>query len=118
MQLLVGTTNRVNSPRFADPLRTFQSTLFANDLRRWPEIVRGWRRLSRERSQEGADVGENLGGGGSKWTAPGIYSARYVGQEWNQRKNNEKLLRVLTFRGKNALRALFVLWRCVHRNFK
>ena len=49
--------------------------------------------------------------------APGIYSARYSGEEGNDDENNRKLLRELAERGRSrgAAGGSFALWRCARQ---
>lgn len=106
MELLVATTNAGKLAEIEAVLKEFPIHLLSlSDLKNWPKVVedrQSFEENARKKARTLArfsgyltladDSGLEVGALGG---APGIHSARYSGEEADDAKNNEKLLRAL-----------------------
>ena len=118
-ELLVATTNPGKFAEVQGVLRSLPLTILALDrLGQWPAVVEDGATFEENALKKARTLAEHSGvltladDSGLEVDAlngaPGIYSARYAGEEGNDDKNNEKLLRELQGVPDEKRRARFV----------
>jgi XTP/dITP diphosphohydrolase len=118
-ELLVATTNQGKFAEVQAFLKNLPLTILSlKDLGRWPAVVEDGATFEDNALKKARALAEYSGmltladDSGLEVDAlnraPGIYSARYAGEEGNDEKNNEKLLRELQGIAEEKRRARFV----------